>query len=65
MTSEENSVTERSEADLMAEVDRNPKAHEDSTPEETARLEAMYGAPDESGLFRPAPDASGQEETAG
>lgn len=47
------------EVDHMDEVDRNPKAHEDSTPEEQELLREEYGEADSNGIFgRPAEEVA-------
>ena len=52
-----------SEIDLMSQIDGNPKAHEESSPEEVEKLRGMYGDPDDSGNFTsPADEEEGAEE---
>lgn len=50
------------EAEVVRKVDRNPKAHANSTAEEQEILRQLYGDPDEGGIFRSAPGEEGVAE---
>ncbi|WP_019631297.1 hypothetical protein [Actinomadura atramentaria] len=39
------------EAELTRRVDRNPEAHRATEPDEEAVLRALYGPPDERGVY--------------
>lgn len=50
-------TNEEREHELMKRVDTSPHVHQDSTPEEEALLEEMYGEPDADGFYS---DESGE-----